>query len=172
MAHYVICSICKQRFDRDKVQAVKTGARRYAHHRCKPDGELVPLLEQEIDEDLIALEDYIKKLLKEDFVNARVRKQIKDFQQQYGYSYSGMLKSLVYFYEVKGNSTEKANGGIGIVPFVYKDAYNYYYDLFLAKQQNKEKDVKTMTHKIKEITIKLPTVNIPKKLFDLDDEEE
>lgn len=172
MAHYVICSICKQRFDRDKIQAVKTGARRYAHHRCKPDGELVPLLEQEIDEDLIALEDYIKKLLKEDFVNARVRKQIKDFQQQYGYSYSGMLKSLVYFYEVKGNSTEKANGGIGIVPFVYKDAYNYYYDLFLAKQQNKEKDIKTITHKTKEITIKLPTVNIPKKLFDLDDEEE
>lgn len=172
MAHYVICSVCKQRFDRDKVQAVKTGARRYAHYRCKQDGELVPLPKQEIDEDLIELENYIKKLLKEDFINAKVRKQIKDFQQQYGYSYSGMLKSLIYFYEVKGNSTEKANGGIGIVPFVYKDAYNYYYDLFLAKQQNKEKDVKTITHKVKEIIIKLPTVNIPKKLFDLDDDEE
>ena len=172
MAHYVICSVCKQRFDRDKVQAVKTGARRYAHYRCKQDGELVPLSKQEIDEDLIELENYIKKLLKEDFINAKVRKQIKDFQQQYGYSYSGMLKSLIYFYEVKGNSTEKANGGIGIVPFVYKDAYNYYYDLFLAKQQNKEKDVKTITHKVKEIIIKLPTVNIPKKLFDLDDDDE
>lgn len=172
MAHYVICSVCKQRFDRDKVQAVKTGARRYAHYRCKQDGELVPLPKQEIDEDLIELENYIKKLLKEDFINAKVRKQIKDFQQQYGYSYSGMLKSLIYFYEVKGNSTEKANGGIGIVPFVYKDAYNYYYDLFLAKQQNKEKDVKTITHKVKEIIIKLPTVNIPKKLFDLDDDDE
>ena len=172
MAHYVICSVCKQRFDRDKVQAVKTGARRYAHYRCKQDGELVPLPKQEIDEDLIELENYIKKLLKEDFINAKVRKQIKDFQQQYGYSYSGMLKSLIYFYEVKGNSTEKANGGIGIVPFVYKDAYNYYYDLFLAKQQNKEKDVKTITHKVKEIIIKLPTVNIPKKLFDLDDDDD
>lgn len=172
MAHYVICSICKQRFDRDKVQAVKTGARRYAHQRCCPSGELVPLPEKEIDPDLIELENYIKKLLKEDFINARVRKQIKDFQQEYGYSYSGMLKSLIYFYEVKGNSTEKANGGIGIIPFVYKDAYNYYLDLFLAKQKNQEKNIKEITHKIKEITIRPPSIHIPKKLFNFDKEEE
>ena len=174
MAHYVICSVCKQRFDRDKVQAVKTGARRYAHYRCKQDGELVPLPKQEIDEDLIELENYIKKLLKEDFINAKVRKQIKDFQQQYGYSYSGMLKSLIYFYEVKGNSTEKANGGIGIVPFVYKDAYRYYYSIFLAKNQNKEKDL-SIFQKSREVVIKPPTLRKKIKLFfdseDIENEE-
>lgn len=153
MAHYVICSVCKQRFDRDKVQAVKTGARRYAHYRCKQDGELVPLPKQEIDEDLIELENYIKKLLKEDFINAKVRKQIKDFQQQYGYSYSGMLKSLIYFYEVKNNPIDKSNGSIGIVPFVYKDAYNYYLSIFLANDQNKNI---TFIQKVKEYIIKPP----------------
>lgn len=173
MAHYCICTVCNERFDRDKVQAVKVSARRYAHLRCKPDGEKVPLANQIIDEDLQKLEEYIKRLLNEDYVNARVRKQIKDFKEEYGYSYSGMLKSLVYFYEVKGNSKEKANGGIGIVPFIYKDAYNYYYELFTAQNQNQTKDVAEITSKVKEIVIKAPYVYMPpKKLFNLDDEEE
>ena len=173
MAHYCICTVCNERFDCDKVQAVKVSARRYAHLRCKPDGEKVPLPNEVVDEDLQKLEEYIKKLLNEDYVNARVRKQIKDFREEYGYSYSGMLKSLVYFYEVKGNSKEKANGGIGIIPYIYKDAYNYYFELFTAQNKNQSKDIVEFTSKIKEITIKVPSVYIPpKRLFNLDDKEE
>lgn len=170
MAHYCICTVCNQRFDRDKVQAVKSGARRYAHQTCLPSGEIVPL--PQVDEELTKLINYIQQLLGKDYNAARVKKQIKDFQEEYGYSYSGMLKSLIYFYEVKGNSKDKANGGIGIVPFIYNDAYNYYLNLFLANQQNINKDVKSFTSKVKEITIKVPTVDLPKKLFNFDDEVE
>lgn len=174
IAHMVKCTVCGDRFDRDKVQAVKVGARRYAHYRCMPEGELAPLEVKEIDPDLVALKDYIKELLKDDYVEARVNKQIKDFQQEYGYTYSGMLKSLIYFYEVKGNSTEKANGGIGIVPFVYKDAYRYYYSIFLAKNQNKEKDL-SIFQKSREVVIKPPTLRKKIKLFfdseDIENEE-
>lgn len=169
MSHYVICSKCGKRFDRDKIQAVKSGARRYAHYECDPSGEIVPLPEK--DPDLTKLEDYIQKLLGNDYNKARVNKQIKTFQEEYNYSLSGILKSLVYFYEVKGNSKDKANGGIGIVPFVYKDAYNYYYDLFVAQQQNNFKDVIDMTSKVKEIVIPPPKVTIPKRFFNLDDDE-
>ena len=173
MAHYCICTVCNERFDRDKVQAVKVSARRYAHLRCKPDGEKVPLPNEVVDEDLQKLEEYIKKLLNEEYVNARVRKQIKDFREEYGYSYSGMLKSLVYFYEVKGNSKEKANGGIGIIPYIYKDAYNYYFELFTAQNKNQSKDIVEFTSKVKEVIIKVPSVYIPpKRLFNLDDKEE
>ena len=34
--HKVKCIICGQSFDRDKVQAVRVGARRYAHQTCDP----------------------------------------------------------------------------------------------------------------------------------------
>ena len=171
MSHIVKCVICGEQFNRDKIQAVKISARRYAHHACKPDGELVPL--EEKDPDLVKLEEYIKALMQEDFIGPRVRKQIKDFQEQYSYSYSGMLKSLIYFYEVKGNSKANADKyGIGIIPYVYKDAYNYYYDLFLAKSRNDNKDITEVTSKVKEITIKLPVVKMPMKLFNLDEEEE
>ena len=170
--HMVKCSVCGERFDRDRVQAVKTGARRYAHQRCCPEGELVPLAGVEADEDLVKLEEYIKQLLHEDFVNARVKKQIKDFKEEYGYSYSGMLKSLIYFYEVKGNPKEKANGGIGIIPYIYKDAYNYYLDLFIANNKNKDVTVE-LIYKTREVKIKEPKPRqFLKKLFDLGGEDE
>ena len=160
------CAICGKEFDRNAVQAVRHGARRYSHWTCEPNGELVPM-ENKIDPELDKLNNYIIKLLGENYNAARVKKQIKDFKEQ-GMSYSGMLKSLIYFYEVKGNSKEKANGGIGIVPFVYKDAYNYYYDLFMAQQRNENK--KPFIERVREIIIKPPKVKKPIKLSDLDKE--
>ena len=161
-----ICKICGKQFDRNAEQAVIAGPRRYAHQKCLPTGELVPM-ENPIDPELDKLNNYIINLLGKDYNAARVKKQIKDFKEQ-GMSYSGMLKSLIYFYEVKGNSKEKANGGIGIVPFVYKDAYNYYYDLFMAQQINENK--KPFIERVREIIIKPPKVEKPVKLFDLDKE--
>ena len=86
MAHLVKCAVCGEQFDRDKIQAVKHGARRYAHYTCKPDGELVPLAEQK-DPDLVQLEEYIKKLLNDTYVHPRVRKQINEYKEQYNYSF-------------------------------------------------------------------------------------
>ena len=168
MAHMVKCTVCGKSFDRDKIQAVKSGARRYAHYTCLPEGELVPLPNAVVDQDLVDLENYIKNLLGDDYNPARVKKQIKDYKNEYNYSYSGMLKALIWFYEVKGNSIEKANGGIGILPFVYQDAYNYYYSLYLAQLVNEEKDVNQYKTKVREIVIKSPSVaEKPIRLFDL-----
>ena len=33
MAHMVKCKVCGKSFDRDKIQAVKVGANRYAHFK-------------------------------------------------------------------------------------------------------------------------------------------
>jgi hypothetical protein len=170
MSHYVVCTKCGVRFDRDVIQAVKDGGRRYAHYTCKPDGELVPLPQK--DPDLTALEEYIDKLLGKEANKARINKQIKEYTLEKGYSYSGILKSLIYFFEVKGNSIDKANGGIGIVPFVYQDAYNYYYDLFLAKSRNETKDVSIITSKVREVTIKPPERPVQKRFFNFLDEGE
>lgn len=172
--HMVKCPVCQQMFDLNTEQGVRYSARRYAHYKCYPQGELIPLPEPE-DADLKKLKDYAKQLLGKEYNAARVNKQIKDFKKEYNYSYSGMLKSLVYFYEVKGNSVDKANGGIGIVPFIYQDAYNYYLALFNAQQNNKDKDVIKYTSQIKEITIKPPVADIKKHYFkfledDLDEE--
>ena len=91
-----------------------------------------------------------------------INKQIKKYKEENGYSYSGILKSLVYFYDVKHNSKEKANNAISIVPYIYQDAYNYYYSLFLAQQATQDK---TLITKVKEIIIKPPKMRGTKQQF-------
>ena len=166
MAHLVICSVCGCKFDRDKIQAVKSGARRYAHYDCFPSGELVPLPESSKENpDLIKLKEYINQKYGKTANWALINKQIKIFTTENGYSLSGILKSLVYFYDIKHNSVEQSNGGIGIVPFCYQTAYDYYYSLFIAQNQNEGKDIKEVTSRVREITIPLPKIEKKKRLF-------
>ena len=120
------------------------------------------------DEDLQKLLEYINILFKGQQNQAKINQSIKKFHSEFGYSYSGIQKALYYFYEIKHNSIDKANGGISIVPFVYKDAYNYYYDLFMAQQRNENK--KPFIERVREIIIKPPRVEKHVKLFDLDKE--
>lgn len=163
----VKCKYCGIQFDRNAEPFEEVSARRYAHKACAEKHQAaIPQDEQ----DYQALETYIKQLFKEDNINVRIRKQIKDFRQEYKYTYSGMLKTLYWWYEIKGNSIENAQGGIGIIPYVYEDALKYYYSLYLAKIANEDTQIKAP--EIKEIEIGSPrAIQNPKKLFHFGDEE-
>lgn len=171
IAHTVTCVYCKERFDRDRIPFKQVSSRRYAHLGCYEREEAK--VQKELG-DKEKLEEYIMKMFGESYINPRIRKQIKQYVEEYEYTYSGILKSLTYFFEVKGNSIEKANGGIGIVPYVYKDAYNYYYSLWLAQQKNEHFKPEEYIPVVREIHIPIPQRNIHKRqLFTfLDDEVE
>ena len=170
ISHKVKCYYCDQVFDRDKVPFIQVSKRRYAHKECSMSEDEKKLQENKDREELY---DYIMKLFNISFVDPKIQKQIKKYIEENNYTYSGIKKALVYFFEIKGNSVEKANGGIGIVPYVYTQAYNYYYSLWLAQQKNEDKVVQEYIPKIKEIVIPVPEKNPRKrKLFSfLDDEE-
>lgn len=160
-AHIVICKYCNQKFNRDKEPFVEVGARRYAHKEC---AEKVSATVPQEEKDYINLEEYIKKLFKTDKINIKIKKQIKDFKQEYNYTYTGILKTLYWWYEIKGHTTELAKDGIGIVPYVYDEAEKYYYTLYIAKQLNDK--IETFKTETVEITIPPPEANKnPTKLF-------
>lgn len=171
MAHMVKCAVCGKTFDRDKVFTVKYSARRYAHFDCYPKGDAIAPPPQK-DLEMEKLKEYINKLYGSSANWALITQQIKKFQTENNYSLSGILKSLVYFYEVKKNPIEKSQGGIGIVPYCYQDAYNYYYEIFLAQQNNNNKSIEST--QVKEITIKPPKMKriMRLKLFNLGDDDE
>jgi hypothetical protein len=117
---------------------------------------------------------YIIKLynLKDDYILPKYMLQISDFEKQYHFTYSGMLKALKYWYEVKKNPVNK-NYGLGIIPHIYKQAYDYYYSLWLAQEQNKTKNLKDYIPKDVVVVIKSPQRQVEKrKLFTFLDEEE
>ena len=124
------------------------------------------------EKDKEDLENYIMNLLGEEFISPKVRKQINNYIETYNFTYSGMKKALVYFYEVKGNDKSKANGGIGIIPYVYRDAYNYYYSIWLANQKNEDKIVTNYKPIIREVRIPPPQLKPRKRrLFSFFEED-
>jgi hypothetical protein len=138
---------------------------RYVHKKCN---------EQHPADDKEELIVYLIKLydLKDDYVLPKFSLQLSDFEKQYNFTYSGMLKSLKYWYEIKKNPVNK-NYGLGIIPHIYKQAHDYYYALWMAQQQNKEKNINDYIPKDIEIIIPPPKRQITKrKLFTFLDEEE
>ncbi len=169
MSHYVKCPKCGETFDRDIIQAVRINGRRYGHAKCYPDNNnFVPLVEKKISEEQ-KIKNYAKSILKEQYVAARVNKQIKDFLAE-GYTASGILKTLIYWYEIKHNDISKAMGGIGIVPYVYKQALDYYYNLYLAEMANVDKNIDEYRPKEIFISIDLPKKEKELKLWEDEDE--
>lgn len=169
MSHYVKCLKCGETFDRDIIQAVRINGRRYGHAKCYPDNNnFVPLIEKKTSEEQ-KIKNYAKSILKEQYIAARVNKQIKDFLAE-GYTASGILKTLIYWYEIKHNDASKAMGGIGIVPYVYKQALDYYYNLYLAETANVDKDIDEYRPKEIFISIDLPKKEKGVKLWEDEDE--
>ena len=162
----VKCLYCGQQFDRLSEPNIKLG-RRYAHLSCYEAQDDKTLKEEKDKHDFF---EYIKELYGQDYNYISISKQAESYIKQYGFTYSGMLKSLKWFYEVKHNDKESSNGRIGIIPYIYEDAKKYYYNLYLAQERNK--DVTNYRLEVKEIVIASPRVFIaPPKLFDLGDED-
>jgi hypothetical protein len=169
MARNTKCPSCGLFFDRDQIPFIHV-KNRYWHKSCW-DAENAKAAQSELD--LKALEEYVMKLFKLDYIDARIRKQMKDMMASYSFTYSGIHKTLIYWYEIKKNSIEKANGGLGIVPYVYKDAAKYFYTVFMAQQQNKDKDTSQFVKKGRTIRITPPERKVkPIRIIDLDALEE
>lgn len=167
--HYVICKYCNEKFDRDSEPCVQVGARRYAHAECST--KFQQSLSQE-ERDEMNFYEYAKVLFKDTYNYVMTKKLATQYVKSYNYTYSGMQKALYWFYEIKHNTIEKSNGSIGILPYVYNEAKDYYYRLYLAQIANNIEDIQTYSPKAVEIEIGSPRVRIdPPKLFNFEDED-
>lgn len=160
------CVYCGEQFDRNQEEWVAINARRYAHKKCHEQAEAG---KSQDEKDYEALTKYIKQKFQMQTISAKVTRQISDYKKQYNFTYSGMLKALTWWFDVKKNTTENTNGGIGILPYIYNDAKTYYYGLYMAQISNQDKTIHT---KIEEIEIAPPQVYVqPPRLFNIEEEE-
>ena len=165
----VKCLYCGESFDANVEPFEKPRTNRYAHKECYEKHQANKSKEER---DYEALVDYIKHLFGAT-PNPRVWKQLKEYKETYNFSYSGIHKTLKWWFEVKGKSLEDAHGGIGIVPYVYQDACNYYYAIYLATLNNEDKDVAQCITQVREFIIEPPRIERrPPRLFNLDYDEE
>lgn len=168
--HLVKCPICNQQFDANTTPYVMVNSRRYAHRACAEAAEQNKTKEEK---DKKQLEEYIKNLFGISSITPKIRKQMDTFHKDNNYSYSGMYKSLKYHYEIKRGSIEKANGGIGIIPYIWNDALVYWRALWEAQQQNKDVEIARFILPSREVRIKNPErepMKHTRKLFTFLDE--
>lgn len=164
-AHWVICLYCGEKFNRDETECVKIN-RRYAHCKCAEEHEINMTQEER---DYQALQTYCKELFGEDYNYVMTKKLIERYKKEYSYTYTGMKKCLQWFYEIKGNSKEKANGSIGIIPYTYEQSREYFYNLYLAEEKNKNYVKEDIP--IREVDIASPRQRIKIKRLWFEDEE-
>lgn len=136
MAHPVKCKICGQQFDRDKEECVEMGGRRWAHKNCAENIDMLPKKEKPKNEQII-FTDALKDIFGNSADYPSAIKLAKKYMEEFGFTFSGMAKTLRYFYQVQNNPIDKSKGTIGIIPYVYEDARKYYYSIFLAQERNK-----------------------------------
>lgn len=155
MARLVKCKYCGESFDRDKESWAMVGTR-YAHSRCIE--ERLKQIEVRKQEEELERQQNINKYHEVlDFAKAYIQepnyaliqKQIRDFIDNKGYTYSGICKTLTYCKDIVKLKFSQGNGGIGIVPYYYDKAKAYYYQLYITTKQNEAKEIKTEVVEVK-----------------------
>jgi len=128
--------------------------------------------EKKVESEQNKFFDYCKQVFGKDFDFVRTKRLAEGYIKKYNYTWSGMLKTLIYFFEVKKNSVSKAKGSIGIIPYTYQEALNHYYAIWQAQQLNIDKKIEDYVPEVIEITIPPPQPKPRKRrLFSFLDKE-
>lgn len=151
----VKCPYCGQSFQRENTEFVQIG-RRYAHKNCADSVEQIHQLMQHI--------------LGEGYSKTKVESQIKNFVSKEGMTIDSIYKTLIYWYEIKHSDTSQANGGIGIVPYIYSDYLKYMQQQKKNAELNKGKNIKDFIKETKNVIGKATPITKPRhvKFYELD----
>ena len=123
-----ICRICHQTINtKEEVEGVDwcMPSRNYYYHvKCYTDWKASqPLADNEW---IPMIYDFLSRDLKVEYNFFLCESQRKKFIRENKCTNKGMYFTLKYFYEVKKNPWQKGHGGIGIIPYAYKDATEYW----------------------------------------------
>lgn len=113
------CFYCKGDVDITTEEYGKPRINRYAHKSCYM--ENYTLDEQCVDLLYQRLAEYGVKI---NFLKAE--NQRSTYISKDGFTNEGILRAIEYHYGVQKGNPAKAGGGIGIVPYVYSKAQEYY----------------------------------------------
>lgn len=102
---------------------------------------------QKEKKDYNELVSYSMELLGLDKVDGRVLKQIKDYKDNYKYTYSGIKYTLWYCKEVLNIKFDRKYG-IGIVKLKYLEAEKYYLDCVAINDSSKKFEYKPKMIKV------------------------
>ena len=121
------CRLCGVQIDKNKeienVDWIMPSKKWYYHKNCYVTWKENPASD---DDWVLMIYDFLARDLKVKYNYHMCQAQIENFWKKKNINPKGIYFCLKYFYEIKGNSWDKGNGGIGIVPYIYDEAKSYW----------------------------------------------
>lgn len=111
----------------------------------------------------IVYKEQIRYMIRKYVVNFKGNlcgKQINELHDK-GYSYRDIYNALYYWYVVLGKTSERSNGGVGILKHIINDSILYWDSVWLVSSQE------MASTEQKEVLIKRPTFDT-NRMFDLE----
>lgn len=155
------CLYCSGEIDISKEEYCMPRTNRYAHKKCyennySPDDEFIP-----------KIYDYLKSQ-KINYNYPECERQRIHYITKLGYTNEGVLNALKYFYSVKKQSPGKSGNRIGIVPYVYDEAKEYYLKLTQRQKQIARGLEKQIQQEDRVILVTAPEKKVEKGYIDID----
>lgn len=148
----MLCSFCHKEIS--DTNYIKQGKKRY-HKQCFDElqNEAETKDKQKAGElksdEKRLLDQYIMQLYHIDKIPFMIERQIEEYVEKYNFSYSGIQKSLYYFYEIQKHNFDITKKTIGIVPYIYDETKQYFLDIYQANELNKGKNINETINTIK-----------------------
>lgn len=161
------CVICNENIGADEISVPYK--KRYAHQRCfniamktlqkdkseqiekvceqkksgrKPKAELKDALSEEEYVNKQKYYQYLKMLVDDNKLSAKIYVLSEDYIKRYNFTYENMYKTLVYLHEIL--EKELTGDIVGLIPYYYSEAMQYYSSVERIVEINKNADISQM----------------------------
>lgn len=130
--HEVKCRVCGERFDTEdaSIDWIMPTRNFYYHRRCHEiwvNGKNDIKATSSDEEWFVYLKEFLYKEVHANVDFSKLTKQWQVYIKKRKYTAKGIYFAMRYFFEKGGGSPDKTDG-IGIIPYIYKEAAQYWYD--------------------------------------------
>jgi hypothetical protein len=145
--------------DKDEKLADKSKAKSKTKSTPKPRAELKDAISEEEYADKKQYYQYLRSLI-DDELSAKVYALSDQYISRYNFTFKEMYQTLVYLHEIV--EKELVGEVVGLIPFYFTEAQNYFKSIEQVEEANKNIDVSKM-YKEKVVVIQ-PKKRITKQL--------
>lgn len=142
-AHQKCFNIAMKTLQKDKNKEIdKVAEKKKVGRKAKPKAELKEALSEEEYQKKQQYYKYLRQLLDEEELSAKIYALTEDYIERYKFSYESMYQTLVYLHEI----IEKELTGdiVGIIPYYHSEAMQYYESVNKVAELNKNIDISKM----------------------------
>lgn len=156
--NYAVAQSSQERLKNETNKDLLLNTKEENIHINKDSGVIsVESKEKNNDDTIKVLQDTIQSIFGSRANWVVCMKQAKSYKNKYGYTYSGMARTLIWYYEKQKNDVKYSKGTLSIIPSNYDKAYNYYRANWEKQQQNKRLIGRATNQSSQTITIVAPT---------------